>query len=167
MVGDNGDVRPPRPDEKWRGGIAGGGASGGSSGGEPVKQVTLVLDGVFFLDGEFVGVNREKLYEQTVADAQAHMAVARIARDGHDNGRSPDQILADIEKATGPAPERPQPFPAFRKSDVALEEFRHWALQNIASSLAMMRKAPAFTPERTVYMIMGWADTALPNFRKG
>jgi len=30
---------------------------------------------VFFLDGEFVGPNAERLFEQTVADAQAHLLI--------------------------------------------------------------------------------------------
>jgi hypothetical protein len=48
---DNTDVRLPAEDEKWRGGMVVGGAGGSS---EPIQQVTLVLDAVFFLDGEFV-----------------------------------------------------------------------------------------------------------------
>jgi hypothetical protein len=52
MMGDNTDVRPPAEDEKWRGGIITGGGSGGGKSREPIRQVTLVLDGVFFLDGE-------------------------------------------------------------------------------------------------------------------
>jgi hypothetical protein len=55
LVGDNTDVRPPSDDAKWRGGTIGGRGGGGGSSREPIRQVTLVLDGVFFLDGEFVG----------------------------------------------------------------------------------------------------------------
>jgi len=32
--------------------------------------------------------------------------VARIAKDGHDRGLSPADILSEIEKATGEAPDR-------------------------------------------------------------
>lgn len=59
---------------------------GGRSGRGSIRQVTLVLDGVFFLDDEFVGPDVEKMFEQTVADAEAHRIVARIAKDGHYRG---------------------------------------------------------------------------------
>lgn len=169
MVGDNTDVRPPAPDERWPsgGGVQSGRAGARMSGGEPVKQITLVLDGVFFLDGEFVGPNREKLFEQTVADAEAHILVARIARDGHNKGVGPPQILADIAKATGPAPERPSMPPGLRSPDVTAEEFRQWALQQLAYQFANQRNVPQFTDERIVYMIMSWTETVLPHFRKG
>ena len=51
LVGDNTDVRPPAQEEKWRGGIMGGGSRGfhGENPRDPIKQVTLVLDGLFFL----------------------------------------------------------------------------------------------------------------------
>jgi len=167
MVGDNTDVRPPAPEEKWRGGIMVGGSSGGGPAREPIKQITLVLDGVFFLDGEFVGPNREKLFEQTVADAEAHMSVARIARDAHNNGTTSAQILAEIEKVTGPAPEHPPMMNlAFRNPDVTQDDFRRAALQQIAFQLANRRKFPQAGDDGTVYMVMAWADTVLPNFRK-
>jgi hypothetical protein len=169
MVGDNTDVRPPAPGEKWpnRGGCFGGGGGAGMSGGDAVERVTLSLDGVFFIDGEFVGPNREKLFEQTVAPAEACMLVARLAREGHNQGLSPDRILAQIETVTGPASEYPYPPPRVRHRDAPPEEYRQRALLQIAGQLARQRTLPQFTDERIVHMIMGWAEAALPRFRRG
>lgn len=170
MAGDNTDVRPPTADEKWRGGvIAGrGGGGGGVSGRDPVKQITLVLDAVFFLDGEFAGPNREKLFEQTVADAEAHMMVAKIARQARDNGLTPTQILAEIKKVTGPAPEHPMVSFGFRNPDATPEEFRRATLGQIAFHLANRHRFPqvANDDERTANMVMEWTEAVLPHFRK-
>jgi hypothetical protein len=73
---------------------------GGGSSRDPIRQVTLVIDGVFFVDGEFVGPDGEKIFEQTVADAEAHQIVARIAKDGHDRGLSAAEILTEIANTT-------------------------------------------------------------------
>jgi hypothetical protein len=168
MVGDNSDVRQPAEDEKWRGGVAGGGGRRGGSSRESARQITLVLDGVFFLDGEFVGPNRKKLFELTVADAEAHRIVARIAQDGHNQGLPPREILAAIERATGPAPERPSIYSASRNPDATEAEFRRAALQQIAFQLASRRRFPQLVDEeQTVLMVMGWNDVVLPRFRKG
>jgi len=167
MVGDNTDVRPPGPDEKFQGGGFGGGGGGSSSGRGPVRQVTLVLDGVFFADGEFVGPNREGLWERTVSDAQAHIEVAKIARNGHDNGVPPDQTLAAVAQLTGPAPEHLPLPPGFRGTGASLEEYRQWALQKLAFQIAMSRRFPNYSDEREVYMLMGWTETVLPQFWRG
>jgi hypothetical protein len=167
MVGDNTDVRPPTEEEKWRGGIVTGGGSGGMNSREPIRQVTLVLDGIFFLDGEFVGPNGERLYEQTVADAEAHLILARIAKEGHNKGLPPAKILAEIQRATGPAPERPSMDLAFRNAGASQEDFRRAALQTLAFQLSPSRRFPK-TPndEQTVFTVMAWADTVLPHLRK-
>jgi hypothetical protein len=167
MVGDNTDVRPPAEEEKWRGGIMSGGGSGNATSRDPIKQVTLVLDGVFFLDGEFVGPNAERLFERTVADAEAHLIVARIAKEGHNKGLPPKNILAEIERATGPAPERPPMDLAFRNPGASQEDFRKAALQTLAFQLAGRRRFRQ-TPneEQTVFMVLTWNDTVLPHLRK-
>jgi hypothetical protein len=168
LVGDNTDVRPPGDDEKWRGGIvAGGGGGAGSSVRDPIRQVTLVLDGVFFLDGEFVGPDSEKMFEETVADAEAHRIVARIAKDGHYKGLSPAEILAQIVKATGVAPDRPPMPPNFRNATATVEDFRAAALQNIAYELGIGKRfQQGSNDEQTVFAIISWYDVVLPNFRK-
>ena len=160
MVGDNTDVRLPDEEEKWRGGMIAGGGRGGNR-REPLRQVTLALDGVFFVDGEFVGPNTERLFERTVAEAEAHRIVGRLAREGHDRGRPPAEILAEIERVTGPAPERP---PMGRVQ----EDFLQAALQTIAYQLGMRRRFPqAPNEEQTVFSVMTWSETIVPHFRKG
>jgi hypothetical protein len=127
----------------------------------------LVLDGVFFLDGEFVGPDGEKMFEQTVADAEAHRIVGRIARDGHYKGLSPAEILAQIEKITGVAPERPPMPPNSRNAAATDDDFRAAALQTIAYQLGMRRTLPqAANDEQAVFAIISWNDVVLPNFRK-
>jgi hypothetical protein len=96
------------------------------------------------------------------------MVVAKIARDAHNNGLTPAQILGEIEKVTGPAPEHPIMNLGFRNPDATPEEFRRAALEQIAFQLADGRRFPQVAnDERTVYMVMGWTETVLPHFRKG
>lgn len=167
MIGDNTDVRPPRPDEKYNnsGGGGGAGGSGGVTRPVPIRQVTLILDGVFFDDGEFVGPNREGLWERTVSDAEAHTQVAKVACDGHNNGLPPDQIVAAVERLTGPAPEHMPMAPGFRGT-ATLEEYRQWALQNIAFQIGLPRRFGNSSDDREVSMLMGWTDVVLPKFRR-
>ena len=168
MVGDNTDVRLPAGDEKWGGGMIGARGGGGGNRREPLRQVTLGLDGVFFLDGEFVGPDTEHLFERTVADAEAHRIVGRIAREGHDHGRRPEDILAEIERVTGPAPERPPMGMAFRNAGASPEDFLRSALQTIAFNLGMRRRFPqAPSEEQTVLSVMTWSEAVVPRFRKG
>jgi hypothetical protein len=167
LVGDNTDVRPPGDDEKWRGGMIAGGGGGTGNNRDPIRQVTLVLDGVFFLDGEFVGPNSEKMFEETVADAEARRIVARIAKDGHYKGLSSDQILAQIEKTIGAAPDGPPMPPNFRNAAATYEDFRAAALQNIAYELGMRRRfQQGSNDEQAVFGMINWYDAVLPNFRK-
>lgn len=168
LVGDNTDVRPPNDDEKWRGGIVTGGRAGGTN-WEGLKRITLILDGVFFLDGEFVGPNSEKLFERTVADAEAHMIVAKVASEAQSRGLSAMEILGEVEKATGAAPEHPgSVIRLLRNPDAGIEDFRRAALEEIACRLGHHRRFPqAFRdPEATVSMIIGWSKTAVPDFRR-
>jgi hypothetical protein len=170
LFGDNTDVRPPAPSEKMSGGGVGGGGGGrrGVSGGLPPQQITLILDGVFFLDGEFAGPNREKLFEQTTANAEAHMLVARIAREGHDKGLDPAQIIANITKVTGPDPQdaRSSIPPSVRNPGATLQDFLEWALKRLARQFSRERRLPQYSDEQAVYRIMSWTETVLPNFRR-
>ena len=167
MVGDNTDVRPPADDERWQGGIIAGGGSGGGSSRDPIRQVTLMLDCVCFLDGEFVGPDSGKIFEQTLADAEARRMVAKIAKSGHDAGMSPSEILTEIKKTTGIAPDTP-PMPAtFRNAVMTQEDFRAAALQSIAYQLGTRRRfTESVNEEQTVLMIMSWNDVVLPSFRR-
>jgi hypothetical protein len=142
LVGDNTDVRPPADDEKWRGGIIAGCGGGGGNSRDPIRQVTLVLDGVFFLDGEFVGPDDQKMFERTVADAEAHRTVAKIAKEAHQQGLSPAKILVEIKKLTGVAPDHPPIPPNLRNPSATQEDFRAAALQTIAYHFGIRRRLP-------------------------
>lgn len=168
IVGDNTDVRPPSQDEKWptgRGLVVGFGGGSGMSHRQPPKQITLALDGVFFTDGEFVGRDRDTFFEETVADAEAHAQVAKIALEGHKKGVAAAQILANIEKVTGPAQERWTPSGPLAPGATA-ESFRRVAMQRLAYQLGLQRNSPQFTDEATVLMIIRWTDAVVPKFRK-
>jgi hypothetical protein len=168
MVGDNTDVRLPDPDEEWRGGIGGCRSGGGGSGPDQIKHVRLVLDSAFFADGECVGPDRSKLYEQIAAQAEAHMLIGKIARNGHDNGLTPREILAEIEKVTGAAPERPIAIPpSVRNPNATEEDFRKWALQNMARRFEMQEGLPQYSEQMAVHTMMSWTGVVLPKFRKG
>ncbi|MCU1237078.1 MAG: hypothetical protein JWP63_5045, partial [Candidatus Solibacter sp.] len=83
MFGDNTDVRAPREDELWKGGGVGT-AIGSRLPIEPLKSVTLTIDGVFFVDGGVAGADTFHSYGRVTADVDAHLRVGKIARDGHD-----------------------------------------------------------------------------------
>ncbi|GEM_PF-3479837 len=106
ILGDNSDVRPPDPDEAWQGGIVRGRGGGGRLPGL-LERVTLTLDGVFFTDGGFAGPNRRGLWDQVVGSAEAHLEAAEIARRGRRQDLTPERIFAEIERALGPAGDRP------------------------------------------------------------
>lgn len=162
QVGDNSDVRPPGPDEVWTGGVMGGRGGGNSSRG-PMKEVTLTLDGVFFADGGFVGPNRKALWEQIVFSAEAHLRLTKIAREGHDNGVAPREILAEIETVTGPAADRP-PIPLPPSGARTPDTYAKAALARLAWQIGMSRKG--LGDERTVHMLMAWGDAHPPHYRK-
>ena len=165
MVGDNGDVRPPNPGETWAGtSFWNGGARGGLPDKDPVRAVTLVLDGVFFIDGGFAGKNEGKLFEATVADVEAHRLVGRIARDGHNRDLPSAQIFANIEKAT--APWRAMVGgPVSSNPDATMEDFRNVALGRLGLQFSHSPTSPKFAEAR-VLSTMTWDETVVPNFRR-
>ena len=155
MFGDNTDVRPPRPDEFWTGGIAGGGG-GGTRALVPLKSVTLALDGVFFVDGGFAGPDTLRTFDRVAANVEAHLRVAGVAREGHNQGLTPGETFARIEAVTGPDRGRvPSPLPG------STEDF----LQRIASQIGMMRRNGG-DADRVLYQVMAWGDIPLPKLHK-
>jgi hypothetical protein len=158
-LGDNTDVRVPREDELWTTGSFGmaGGRSRQSLG--PLKSVTLTLDGVFFVDGGFAGADTLQTFDRVVADVEAHVRLAQIANDGHHNGLSTAEILAQIEAVTGPVSERlpvPRPGTDFN--------FKQYSLQRLAYTISRMRQYSG--DDQTLYQLVSWAETPLPKFRR-
>jgi hypothetical protein len=164
LLGDNSDVRPPEGDEIWKGGIISGGGGGRAQFRSPVIAITLALDGVFFVDGGFAGPDSLHNFDPFTAGADGRMEVAKIARDGHNQGLAPGAILEKIEAVTGPgrrlAPPPPPPMhgpvdPAGRRRD---------NLQDLADQIAMMRQHQS--DDSVIYTLMSWTETPLPNFRR-
>jgi hypothetical protein len=96
------------------------------------------------------------------ADVDARVEVAKIAREGHNQGLSPAEIFAQIEAVTGPdrGPAPPPPPLPSRAGD-----FLPDSLQNLASQIGMMRQHGG-DDDRVIYLLMSWAETPLPNFYK-
>jgi hypothetical protein len=159
MFGDNTDVRPPQPDEVWKGGVVGGAGSLRSPG--PLKSVTLTLDGIFFLDGGFAGPDTLHSFDRLTADVDAHLQVARLARDGHYRGLSAQDILQQIAEITGPDPGPAPPPPPLPHR---VGHFREDSLRNLAWRIGMMRQHNG--DDRTIYSLMLWTETPLPKFRR-
>ena len=167
MLGDNTDVRPPQPDEVWKGGGFGVG-SGSPNPPGLLKSVALTLDGIFFLDGRFAGPDTLGNFDRVTADVDAHRQVGKIAREGHNNGLSPTAIFAQIETLTGPIqvgppPHVPPPLPPGKGRSYS--DYRQDSLRSIASQVASMRQ---YGPgdEQTIYRLMEWTETVLPKFEK-
>jgi hypothetical protein len=159
MFGDSTDVRPPQPDELWKGGVM------GSRGGPhrppaPLKSVTLTLDGVFFVDGGFAGPDTLHCFDLLTADVDAHLQAGKIARDGHNQGLSPAAIFAQIEAVTGPD-RGPAPPPPPGGVGNTIED----ALRNIASSIGLSRQRGS-DDDQIIYSLMSWTETPLPNFHR-
>jgi hypothetical protein len=127
-----------------------------------LKSVTLALDGVFFLDGGFAGPDTLYNFDRMTADVEAHLEVAKIARDGHNKGHSPEVIFTQIEVLTGPDRGPAPPAPPLRGRG---GDFRQDSVRNLASQIGMMRQQGA-GDDRVIYLLMSWTETPLPNFHK-
>jgi hypothetical protein len=158
LFGDNTDVRLPEADELWKGGSLLSGSRSRLRG--PLKSVTLTLDGVFFVDGGFAGPDTFHSFDRITADVDAHVQVARIARDGHNKGLTPRAIFAKIEGVTGPDRGPAPPPPPGGGGD-----FRQDSLRTLASQIGLMRQE-GIDDERVIYSLMSWTETPLPNFRR-
>jgi hypothetical protein len=161
MFGDNTDVRPPHPDELWKGGSVFGAVGGTRRLVGPLKSVTLALDGVFFLDGSFAGPDALYNFDRVTAYVEAHLQVAKIARDGHNQGLSPAVIFPRIEAVTGPDRGLPPPPPPQGEK----EDFLQVSMRRLASEISMMRQN-GVGDDRVIYLLMSWTETPLPNFHK-
>jgi hypothetical protein len=161
--GDNSDVRPPAADElagEWDW------CRGGSRRDRVPEKLTL--DGVFFLDGGFAGPNRLGSWEDTVAAAEAHLAIAVLARETRTKGDPPAQFFDQVHAITGQvSEERRPPFPFARLRQAKPpdpEEFGKYARQMAGSRVASMRKS--LGDEAELERVAAWADAPVPKFHK-
>lgn len=162
MFGDNTDVRPPNPEEEWKGGWFG--FCGGTRNSTPLdkmRRVTLVLDGLFFSDGVCAGPNELQLFEHIVYDAEVYRQVAHAARELVTQGRSSGAVLTAIEELTGPS-RNPIPPPPGSQSNP--ESFRERARAFVAAHIAGMRGRQ--NDEEVVEALVSWTDTQLPEYRR-
>jgi hypothetical protein len=161
MLGDNRDVRPPTPEEEWKGSWFTMTFGDPHWPFEKMKTAILILDGIFFTDGEFVGANDLQLFEQIVCDAEIRRQVGKIARDQAVQGANASQVLAAVERITGPS-RRAVPLPPGGKWDD--EALREYARATLAWQISSMRES--LGEATLVEMLAGWADTELPDYRR-
>ena len=162
IAGDNTDVRLPRPEEIWRGGgIFGGGGAGSGQPRSPVKEVKLVLDGVFFTDGGFAGPDSYGMWAQITSEAAVRMDVASTAREGRNRGVSAGDILEEIETITGQPrllSDGHKPVPPGPGADWR----RQFHLQQHANEIAHQRRNVG--DDATIEWLAAQADVRLPVF---
>jgi len=173
MVGDNSDVRSPETDEVLpKNGLLGGGGGGRVSSGqshpEPLRRVTLVIDGVFFADGEFAGPNHDRLFEQTVADLRARLIVGSAVQEGIRAGLSAEAIFNAIDQVTHLDPTEPYPMMplSFRNPHATEAQFSETALQQLGFELNRRRgrlvTKGLVSEGELLRTISAWADVPIP-----
>jgi hypothetical protein len=162
VLGTNADVRPPAPDEQWKGGVMRWGGPGPHE-EDRADKVTLTLDAVFFSTGECAGPDTRQLWDRVIAAAGVHQEVAATARHGVEARLDVDRILADVARITGKADHPPPPpGPPGWASEPGL--FREHELWHLAKRISHMRTH--FGNEKTVSMLSDWANAAVPQYRR-
>jgi len=161
LIGDNSDVRPPQPDEVWDSTFSLGGANLMNRDLDEMKSVTLILDGIFFADGEFAGPNQLQLFDQILHEAEIYREVADAARELVKDGHDTDMVLNAVEKLTGPSRVTMPHRPGVQSPP---EVFREQARAFIAGIISCHRKQLGDT--KAVSMLAGWADADLPQYRR-
>ena len=136
-------------------------SGGGGDSRQGVKSATLTIDGVFFVDGGFAGPDTLHGFERVTVDADLHLQLGRVARDGHERGLSADAIFAAIERVTGPDEGMPSP-----PRPGGTEDFAKSTRQSLAFRIATMRRMAQHGEDPVIYSLMSWADAAVPNFRR-
>jgi hypothetical protein len=159
VIGDNTDVRPPSANE-----LAQGGGIIGSGGGyldpKPFTRLTISIEGAFFDNGEFAGTNRTKLFEQIAAKATTRAKLIEMARQ---KGKSASAILNEIQSSAREVKTRPRPL-LIPDPNMPISVYEQRALFDLATSIENMR---AFRGDsQTLEVILSWASTKLPAFRK-
>ena len=122
-----------------------------------VKSVTLILDEVFFTDGEFVGSNEFGLWDSITSEAKFRIDLAGAALDGRARGISATEILDEIVG--------PRVFPSRTDSPPeGPEAIRVITQESIERQIQGQRSLVG--DERTLEALASQADKPLPDFRK-
>lgn len=133
--------------------------------GTPLSRSVLnsICRGAFFLDGEFVGKNHRKMFEEVASAGAAHQQIARLAKQKTGEGFSPKAVLEEVEKLTGPAGER-RPEPIAPSSNTPAGVFEKQALAYAAWEIASMRRRR--NDDEVLQVIERWGAVELPRLRK-
>jgi hypothetical protein len=161
LLGDNTDVRPAQPDEVWKATFTLGGGNRLIRDLDELKSVTLILDGIFFADGEFAGPNQLQLFDTVVHEAEVYRDVARAVSRLVKSGNNADTIFTAVEKLTGPSRAAMPPRPGAQSPP---EAFREQARSFIASMISCLRKQRS--DSEAMSMLVDWADVDLPHYRR-
>jgi hypothetical protein len=165
ILGDNTDVRPPRDEEVWRGGgIGSGGGGSNSTDAYGLRSVVLVIDGVFFVDGEFIGPNQMHLWEDVYYEADVKLPASRIAAAGKARGLSTAEIMIDIDRYTGPLPDRGGLSPMASRESLDPEDFRRWHRGQLAKWFSHLRQQQQ--EDGVVKLLVSWLDAPPPKLRR-
>ena len=159
VIGDNSDVRPPSTEEIWRGGMVSG-FGGGYTEPRHVARLSICIEGAFFDNGEFVGTNRSRLFEQIVAKANAPAKIAEMA---NQKGRSTSSILDDIQRTARKVKATDWP-PLIPEANTPISVYGQMAFRDLAENVQNYRTSKG--DARTLEIIRSWATIEVPVFRK-
>jgi hypothetical protein len=164
VLGTNADVRPPAPDEQWSGGVMRWGGGGRERHQDDrADTVTLTLDAAFFSTGECAEPDTRQLWDRVIAATEVHQEVAATARRGVEEAFDAGQILADVEQIIGDAGHPPPPPgpPGWAVEPSLFRERERWSL---AGRISYMRTH--FGDDKTVSILLDWADVVIPQYRR-
>ena len=162
--GDNMDVRPPATDELW-GPCCSLSCKSNMDG---LGAMKLTLDGVFFVDGGFVGPNRLGTWEHTVSASEAHLACATLAREARHKGAPLAEFFVQARTLTGQTKEGrlappPPPIPLESKPPDP-ETIRKDEYQWVGWKVLRLRET--LGDDEAITHIEAWSDAPVPKFHK-
>jgi hypothetical protein len=168
VVGSNADVRQPAEEERSGGMIFGFGRGGDyRMDWSLLRRTTIVLDGVFFVDGTFAGPDRAGLWVRMVRTAEVTAELARIAYEGRARGDSPQLLYSLLAKAAkGPVEAGTPPPPPTRPASTgavvgdAVDEVH----RSLGAMIGLMRQHSG--DEAALDRLASWHGTVLPDFRR-
>jgi len=130
-----------------------------------LASITLMIDGAFFADAEFVGPGRYGLWETVTCKSGIRSEAAQAAKSAQSRGVPAADILEEIGKITGSATSRPAPPPhPGPMTPRKLEQIIAKAQNTFAREIDWHRRSTG--DERTVDWLASMANTPLPDYRK-